>query len=176
MSRNCWALGALVTVVLSLPVKADSVASFTLPSGVSVRITEAPFVARRFKIKGCTQGSSQCLIGGRLPYGVTGHLPKTYVKEIQVTVGETTHVLDSSSMFDAWGARPLEHPGSIRYFGGSCVNQQHCQFRGIFSDGAGTFVAEWVVFSGLVSRTVLTGNGDIVHLIMKNIDPPFVYD
>jgi hypothetical protein len=75
-------------------------------------------------------------------------------------------------MYDAWGGRPLEYKGTIRYFGGKCSDQKNCQFRGIFSDGAGSFVAEWRIVGGVPTRTVLSGSDDIVHLFMKNIDPP----
>jgi hypothetical protein len=75
-------------------------------------------------------------------------------------------------MYDAWGARPLEHPGAVRYFGGKCIDSANCQFRGLFSDAAGSFVAEWRVVNGISVRTVLTSSDDVVSLFMKKIDPP----
>jgi hypothetical protein len=75
-------------------------------------------------------------------------------------------------MYDAWGSRPLEVKGVIRYFGGRCVDSQSCQFRGIFSDGAGSFVAEWIISGGLVLRTILSGSVDVIDLFIKDIDPP----
>ncbi len=166
----------MLALCLAGRASADTTATFVLPSGVSVRIVEAPFKPSRFKIRGCTEGASSCLINGRIGAGTTGLLPKTYVKEIRITVGTSSYVLDSSDMYDAWGSRPLEHPGNIRYFGGDCVHQRLCQFRGIFSDGAGTFVAEWIIIDGVSARSVLSSNSDIVGLFMKNIDPPFIYD
>ena len=50
--------------------------------------------------------------------------------------------------------------------------KKNCQFRGLFSDAAGSFVAEWLIVDGLAIRTVLTSNNDVVNLFKKNIDPP----
>ena len=75
-------------------------------------------------------------------------------------------------MYDAWGARPLEVKGVVRYFGGKCFDTKNCQLRGLFSDAAGSFVAEWQIVGGLPTRTILTSSSDVVHLFMNNIDPP----
>jgi hypothetical protein len=75
-------------------------------------------------------------------------------------------------MYNAWGSRPLEFIGSVRYFGGKCVDAKNCSFRGLFSDAGGSFVAEWRVINGVSTRTVLTDSSDVVSLFMKNIDPP----
>jgi hypothetical protein len=79
-------------------------------------------------------------------------------------------------MYDAWGKRPLEVKGIIRYFGGSCCATDFCVFRGIFSDGAYSFVAEWVVGGGIATRTVLTSSDDIMQLFTKNIDSSNCYE
>jgi len=153
-------------------VAADKTSTFTLPSGVKVTIVEVPFEKSLFKIEGCSDRDSVCRINGHAPFGVAFGLPKTYVKSITVSFKGRSNSLDASDMYNAWGSRPLEHPGSIRYFGGKCFDNGNCQLRGLFSDGAGTFVAEWAIVNGLSIRTVLTGSDDVVNLFMKNIDPP----
>jgi len=78
-------------------------------------------------------------------------------------------------MADAWNGRSLEAPGVVRYFGGRCTvdgGTLYCALRGLFADGAETFVAEWVVTGGSNVRTVMSGSDDIVDLFMKHIDPP----
>jgi hypothetical protein len=151
---------------------ADTTATFTLPSGVIVRIIEVPFEPSRFKIRGCTDQNSTCLINGRVPAGVAFGLPKTYVKSITVAFNGRSYSLDASGMYNAWGGRPLEVPGGVRYFGGKCFDPKNCQFRGLFSDAAGSFVAEWRVVNGIPIRTVLTDSNDVVTLFMEHIDPP----
>jgi hypothetical protein len=152
-------------------VPAETQAEFALPSGVQVRIVEATFDASRFKIEGCVPGGAVCRINGRVPFGVAVGLPRTYVKHITVTFRGQSYMLDSSDMYDAWGSRPLEHKGVVRYFGGRCEEAGLCHLRGIFSDGVGSFVAEWRVVNGTAIRTVLTDSIDVVHLFTKNIDP-----
>jgi hypothetical protein len=163
---------AIVLAIISVPALADTEATFTLPSGVKVKILEAPFDKKLFKISGCTESSPPCFINGHVPFGVAFGLPETYVKSISVSYQHQSYLLDASDMYNAWGSRPLEYKGNIRYFGGKCFNTKHCQFRGLFSDAAGSFVAEWQVINGLPIRTVLSDENDIVHLFMKNIDPP----
>ncbi len=136
---------------------ADTVAAFTLPSGVAVRVVEAPFRVSR---------KSECRINGRrVPFGAGSPLPKTYVKSITVSFQGRSYALDASCMYDAWGGRPLEVPGVVRYFGGKCFDAQNCQFRGLFSDASKSFVAEWHIVNGIPIRSVLTGSNDIVHLV-----------
>jgi hypothetical protein len=163
---------AIALLILSSSVYADSEATFTLPSGVSVKITEADFDAKLFKIAGCTDTAGFCLINGRVPSGVAFGLPKTYLKRVSVSYQGHTYSLDASDMYDAWGGRTLEQKGTIRYFGGKCYDQKNCQFRGLFSDAVGSFVAEWRIVNGLAIRTVLSGSDDIVQLFAQHIDPP----
>ena len=99
-------------------------------------------------------------------------MPKTYVKGITVSYRGKSYSLNSSDMFNAWGERPLEING-IRYFGGECFDVRNCRFRGIFSDAAGTFVAEWMVVDGVSVRTVLTNSSDVESLFLRHIDPPW---
>jgi hypothetical protein len=145
---------------------------FTLPSGVTIRIVEGPFNPAKHKIKGCTEaaGADGCFIDGR--FGSADELPKTYVKSITATFGGRSYSLDVSQMYNAWGGRPLEVKGVVRYFGGSCSDPMNCTLRGLFSDAAGSYVAEWQIANGISARTILTWSGDIVSEFITNIDPP----
>lgn len=163
-------LATASATVLSVNVHAASV--FTLPSGVRVEIVEAPFQEGRSEMRDCGEPSRACRINGHLAFGVALGLPKTYVRSISVSFEGQSYALDSSDMFNAWGGRSLEVKGVVRYFGGQCSDAKNCEFRGIFSDGAGTFVAEWRVVDGIPMRDVLTDSSDIVDLFMHNIDPP----
>jgi hypothetical protein len=145
---------------------------FQLPSGVAVRIIEAPFKLKNSRVEACGPGAPACLINGHVPFGAAFGVPHTYVKSITVEYEGQTHELDTSDMYDAWGRRPLEYKGVIRYFGGRCTDAHNCRFRGLFSDAAGAFVAEWLVLNDRAVRTVLTDSNDVVHLFMTNIDPP----
>ena len=164
---------ALISILLiTTPALAKSEAKFTLPSDVKVAIVEEKFDKSGFKISGCTDKDTGCVINGRRPMGVVFGWPSTFVKSVSVSYHGQSYSLDASDMYDAWGSRPLKYKDGIRYFGGKCSDKKNCRFRGIFSDTAGTFVAEWKVVDGLPVRTVLTGSSDVVDLFMRHIDPP----
>jgi hypothetical protein len=147
----------------------------SLTGYVGVTIVESAFQEEKFDVEGCSAKSPICRINGYFPYGVAFGLPKTYIKSVTISYQGTSYALDGTNMYNAWGNRSLEYPGTIRYFGGGCFDKKNCQFRGIFSDAAGSFVAEWLIVDGYAIRTVLTGSIDVVSLFMKNIDPP-VFD
>ncbi|MCL2860756.1 MAG: hypothetical protein FWF46_09545, partial [Oscillospiraceae bacterium] len=113
-----------------------------------------------------------CIINKQVPMGTDVEIPKTLVSSIKISYHGSVYFLDSSDMYNAWGNRPLERKGVVRYFGGQCSDTKNCQFRGLFSDGAGTFVAEWKIIDGVSIRTVLTNSDDVVNLFFKYIDPP----
>lgn len=164
-------LTAVVFCLFSLTAWADATSTFTLPSNVGVTIIEAAFQAPKFEVEGCSEKSATCRINGRIPFGVAFSLPKTYVKSITVSFQGASYGLEATDMYNAWGNRPVEYPGVVRYFGGKCFDKKNCQFRGLFSDAAGTFVAEWLIVDGHSTRTVLTSSSDVVVLFTENIDP-----
>lgn len=163
---------AVLSFFFSASALADKTSTFTLPSDVGVTIVESIFQESKFDIEGCSAKSPICRINGRTPHGVAFKLPKTYVKSITISFQGSSYGLDVTDMYNAWGDRPLEYPGAVRYFGGRCFDKKNCQFRGLFSDAAGSFVAEWIIVDGVEARTVLTGSSDVVNLFKKNIDPP----
>jgi hypothetical protein len=171
-------LTALVLVLLGATSDVGGEASFVLPSGVQVRILEAPFKSQEWRVDGCGPEDKVCLINGHFPFGTAFRTPRTYVKRIAIQYQGRTHALDASDMYDAWRGRPLEfkYKGKvqIRYFGGKCFDAHNCRFRGLFSDAGGSFVAEWLIVNDRSVRTILTDSSDVVHLFMTdtNIDGP----
>lgn len=162
----------LIFIIFTTSATADLTSTFVLPSGVDIKIIEAPFQRNLFQVEGCLEQNTICRINGHVPFGTAFGLPKTYIKSIIISFQERSYALDVSDMFDAWGNRPFEIRGVIRYFGGKCFDSKNCQFRGLFSDAAGAFVAEWRIVNGMSIRTVLTNSDDVVNLFMKNIEPP----
>lgn len=161
----------LLSTILVFETNVAFAAKFTLQSGPQIEIVEEPF-NNTFKVLGCSDKDKTCLINGHIPFGSDATLPKTFVKRIGITYRGQSYSLDVSDMYNAWGSRPLEVKGVVRYFGGKCFDAKNCQFRGIFSDGAGSFVAEWKIINGIPLRTVLTNSSDIMNLFLHHIDPP----
>lgn len=120
------AIIALILVATSAFVVADTEASFTLPSGVNVKITETPFQKKLFKVLGCSDSNTACLINGHVPVGSASELPKTYVKRISAIYQGQSYMLNVSDMYNAWGKRPLEVEGAVRYLGGKCTDAKNC--------------------------------------------------
>ena len=151
---------------------ADLSAEFVIPAGIKVRIVEVPFDETPIRY----DPREPCLVDGKVPFGVDCTKPNTAVKRITVTLNGKDVDLDPSGMYNAWEGRPLQTKPdrktkrSFRYFGGRCTAPELCLFRGVFSDGAGTFVAEWLVVAGASQRTVLTSSDDVVSQIMRNVD------
>jgi len=159
---------AAALILVSAPVWAeDTVASFTLASGHKVSIIEAPFTE-----SGLTYSeSAPCLVDGQIPFGTDCSAPTTYVKSISVEIQGKKLQLDASHMFDAWGTRHLaKHEGKpVTYFVGACPSKERCYFRGLFSDGAGTFVVEWKVFQGATTRTVISDDEELISIFMESM-------
>jgi hypothetical protein len=157
----------------------DATSAFTLPSGVAIQIVEAPFDPAKHHIQGCGSDSvshpssaAGCLIDGRLVFGSAVEMPRTYVRSITAAFAGRRYSLDVSQMYNAWGTRPLEIKGAVRYFGGRCEDALNCTLRGLFSDAGGAYVAEWQIVNGVSQRTILTWSDDVVVDFMKHIDPP----
>jgi len=167
-------LGATLRTGFGRPGESTS-SAFTLPSNVAILIEEAPFDPTSHTIKGCgpaSGGSKSCLISGRPAFGSADQLPRTYVTGITASFAGRDYKLDVSQMYDAWGTRSLQTNGGVRYFGGSCADATHCTLRGLFSDAAGAYAAEWRIVDGVAVRTVLTDSGDVVLAFRQHIDPP----
>ena len=151
------------TVSAGLTYAQDSTAHFSLPSGVAITIVES-------RVEGSTVPN--CRVTGK-SLQFSDNSPTTFVKSISGEYKGMTFQLDGSCMSNAWNGRPLEIPGAIRYFGGHCklrTEGLYCTLRGVFADGAESFVAEWNVVAGQSHRTVLSGSQDIINLFITNID------
>lgn len=168
MNIPCLVIAAMACAV----VQPKAIARLSLPSGIEVQIEEVPCDLVDARSEAGANSERPCQLREGVPFGVRGQFPKTKVKRIAVAVGNRTYELESSAMYDAWGERPLSHPGKVRYLGGWCHDTSNCQLRGVFSDGAASFAAEWRIVDGRPFRTVLTDSSDVVDLFIRNIDPP----
>ena len=160
-------------LAISTAAQSEGVKEFDLGKGITVRIEEAVFSPNNHKIENCEGSDIPCTIDGIFPFGTAFNMPKTYVKLLSLSIGSKTYKLDTTGMYNAWGNRPLEYKGTIKYLGAHCYDENNCALRGLFSDAAGTFVCEWVVINGHPFRTVISSSDDISHLFMRNIEPPY---
>lgn len=160
----------LALLAASVSTSKEQHVDLALPSGVHISIMEAPFKRSGIPVQGCTNSAKVCRVGGK-PYGLASGRPKTYIRRIVATYGNSQFVLDSTGIYDAEVREHADHSG-VAFFGGSCQDAKNCAFRAVLGDAANATAAEWVVVDGVVERTVLSGDADIVQFFQKNIDPP----
>ena len=117
--------------------------------GFAVNMSTQPFVAEDHKIKFC--GDYVCLIDHHLPFGVDGKLPKMAVSALTVQFGDRAVELNTDSMFDPFDESPelLSRLSIDAYWG------DFYKVTGRFSDGAASYIAQWVVSSYGSSRVFL---------------------
>jgi len=108
-----------------------------------------------------SSNTKEGLPNGNIIFGAT-RKPKTYVSKIIFVVNNMSYSLESKYTYNSWGNRPLEIPNVIKYFDAHCYDDTNCTIRGIFSDAAGSFVAEWKIINGKPVRTIITDSNDIL--------------
>jgi len=151
-------------LIFPLSACADNEKTYSLKISKSIKIE-----LHEKNIKSGT--TTKNLPNGNLVFGAT-KTPKTYVSKIVFNVNNNLYNLDNKYMYNAWGNRPLEVPNVIKYFDAHCYDNNNCTIRGIFSDAAGSFVAEWKIINGKSFRTIITDSSDILGMFRNNISPP----
>ena len=146
----------------------SSLTVLSLPNSAVVEIQEDKFVKTKAIVEGCLK-TSHCLINSYLVFGCAFGLPSTFISAMNIIYKKRKVSIDVRGMFDAWGSRPLQFSKGGRYFGGSCLGDS-CRYRGLFSDGEGTFVAEWVVAGNKSFRTIISDDPAVIRTLSRNID------
>lgn len=140
---------------MSIPVFSQEVKKFDLGNEIEVLILEMPF-SKNHSVSGCPDyPKSACLINGQTPFGTDLNIPSYELTYIKIRVAEKVYSLDVTNMFDAWGNRAIKHKGSKPYFSVTCQDELNCDVQGRFSDGAGSFIAEWEIRLGDTKRTLI---------------------
>jgi hypothetical protein len=91
-------------------------------------------------------------------FGIDGGSPHTVLKRLTVEQGEKKTSLDVSYMYDPWFERlqKSRFKVRIREDGGIVLT-------GIFSDAAGSYVAEWLIVDGVSVRTLLSNEPSVIR-------------
>ncbi|MEZ5541071.1 MAG: hypothetical protein R3F42_03410 [Pseudomonadota bacterium] len=173
MKKHSLLFALSLLLLLSSLTRADDVKEFDLGNGITVQIEEARFLPAEHEIKNCKDSDMPCTIDGSFPFGAAFDMPHSYLKRLSLSISGKSYDLDTAGMYNAWGNRPLEYKGTVKYLGAHCYDENNCALRGLFSDAAGSFVGEWLIVNGMAKRTVISSSEDIVHLFMNNIEPPY---
>ena len=121
-----------------------------LDHGVTLRINYRPFLANEHKITLCE--NHPCLIDAKLFYGSDGTMPKTQFNFITFETKGRSITLDVSSMYEADVYQNFKLEKHDRVF----------ILTGKFSDGAGAYIAQWMINEYGSVRTHLS-NGEHLY-------------
>ncbi|NJY64288.1 hypothetical protein HC174_16215 [Salinimicrobium sp. CDJ15-81-2] len=94
-------------------------------------------------------------------FGTDGELPSSILKEAILKVGNKIYYLDVQNMYNPWFKGINEHFFNFKREG----NRFH--LTGLFSDGAGTYAAEWLIIGTSSIRTLITDDEENLIEIQK---------
>lgn len=141
----------IFTAMLAFAGESKSISnSYTilLAEGMSLHMTVAPFKPERHKITKCQiiDWSGICLIDGKPVFGTDWGLPRNQLVQADLKIGSKTVSLDVSCMYNV---TPTPQDFTLEKVEGGYL------IRGRFSDGAGSYEAEWFVIQNSSVRTRL---------------------
>jgi len=130
-------------------------ATLILSPGIELHLKASIFDSTKHTIKYCEVGPHSdpwkgvCLIDGRPVFGAGWEIPYTVLDEAYVMIGQKKIVLDISSMYNPWVEFPNKEFFSINQTeGGIIINAK-------FSDGDGSYEAQWFIIEGTSVRLKL---------------------
>jgi len=137
----------------SAQTKSKDTKNFTVPlgDGISLFMSVVSFEPSAHKITKCKilNWEGICLIDDKPVFGTDWELPKKQLTLALVKVAGNSIDLDVSCMFNPWFDKPRTGDFSIKKVEGGYL------LRGSFSDGAGSYEAEWLIIQNASVRTKL---------------------
>lgn len=96
-------------------------------------------------------------INGRPIFGTDGGFPKFILTKATLKIGHNTYDLQIDDMYDPWFGEGInERLFKVKLDG------IEIRLSGLFSDGAGTYGAEWLIVGKSSIRTILTKDERII--------------
>ncbi len=123
-----------------------------LSDNAVLKMKSKPFVPTQHKITHCKVlgWSGICLVDGKPVFGTDWDEPISQLVEATLIIdGRTKVKLDVSNMFNPWTGEPRRKDFRVTEVEGGFL------IHGEFSDGAGSYEAEWLVINGSSVRTKL---------------------
>ncbi len=154
MKSACIYLMAFLFFIAPFSTIADEAReSFTisLGDGITLNLTATQFNDKNHKITECkiNDRPSVCLIDGKPVFGTDLDLPRNQLIKATIKIDKNTINLDATCMYNPWFGKPnVKNFTQKKAFGGYLVS-------GYFSDGAGSYEAEWFVIENSAVRTRL---------------------
>jgi hypothetical protein len=126
--------------------------TISLGEGMSLRMNVLPFEPKSHKITKCQiiDWSGICLIDGKPVFGTDWGLPRNQLAQAELRIGPRTINLDVSCMYNV---APTPQDFTLEKVEGGYLIRSH------FSDGAGSYEAEWFIIENSSVRTRLANTG-----------------
>ncbi len=128
----------------------------TISDSVFLIIERAEFNAKNHKIS-FDQNKNPYAIDGKPIFGTDLELPKYFLKSASLQIVSKAIDLEVDNMYNPWY--------------GKCLSKKSVEFNSygyemrlslLLSDGAGTYLAEWLIIEESSSRTILTKDDDLI--------------
>ena len=127
-----------------------------LDKNISLAFTIEQFVKSEYKVTDCG-GGYICLVNDKPLWGADGKLAESTLKNMLVNIKGRKIELDTAGMFNPMISMAGKHKFQVlNYY------DDAWKVRGVFSDGAGTYYAEWLVANGNSMRIVI-GDSELLH-------------
>jgi hypothetical protein len=146
----------LVLFVSTCNAKDGVTTTIKLEDGISLVFEEITYDRNTDLPTDCGDGFI-CLVNNQPLWGADGKLPATKLGKAIVKINTAEIQLDTSGMYDPLiSADRKSQYEVIHYYG------DMWKVRGCFSDGAGTYFAEWLVTKA-GSMRILIGDSELLH-------------
>ncbi|SRR6266487_137010 len=155
-----------VTMLLLLPLLAaasefQNSATFDLRPEITLQLRASKFDPSRHKLTKNSSGAVR-LIDGRQFFGTDGGLPRTQLDSASIIVEGGRVPLDVGQMYEPWFGTPSRNTFSLTRWEDGWV------LTGLFSDGAGTYVARWRILNGTSVREVISDDEDLISSLFHH--------
>lgn len=102
-------------------------------------------------------------INSKIIFGTDGELPKSQLTNAQLKIGEKIYILEIDGMYNPWFGNGINET-LFRLD----IQNGEIKLGGIFSDGAGSYGAEWIIYKNSSIRTILSKDEDITIGYFQN--------
>lgn len=139
--------------------------TFAFTSDVSLHLRASPFDSTKHQVSRCKilDWEGVCLIDGKPVLGTDWDIPRSVLESLELEIGSTRVSLEVSSLYNPWFGSPSKEFFSVSQVEGGWV------VRGCFSDGDGSYVAEWLVINGGSLRTLVSRDESVMDQFPCNL-------
>lgn len=156
---NTFTLGIVLLLVTTTLFAAEtSRVTAKYDGGIVITAETEPFVPGKHKLIMC--GDYLCIIDQHVVFGADGKMPSTQLTKLQFEKGGREMILDIRGMYE-----PMLNNNNLKtqikvepYWG------ELYKVTGRFSDGAGGYIAQWIVSPQGSTRTHLSDGESLIEL------------